>query len=387
MTNNDTTSSEKKKFAMKKKPTARLSLDTQTLEQKQKDMRDFISQKVKESSVILKESYSRNLMFVGKTKNGKSTTFCTLKSPFTFVEVGNVFSQTRDAEIHHFTVEVDLEDQQANFNISIIDTPGLFEVTMDNSARDNDALEEIVLKCMKAEITKIHAIFFVVAYNGAVNIQDIEALERFIKLFGGAENHINILITKCEKLSQTDKEKIVKDFQNYPQMKDLLKKVGQQIYFTGAVENIDFEKGFVDTFKYNLNNVIEMRDEMFNFIFQQENAFELNALHMVDKVRANADALLKKVESLFENKDSIDNIQILNDDCVKLRSWLPVLDAANHAKAKTLLNECGTFVNDFKKTCTITNLNKERCWIKFQIKRLNHIKCFFESSCCHLIVV
>jgi GTP-binding protein EngB required for normal cell division len=345
---NNTTSGEKNKFALKKKAPTLLSLDTKSLEEKKKEIQEFINQKREESSVVLKESYNRHIMFVGKTKNGKSTTFCTLKSPFTFVEVGNVFSQTRDAEIHHFTVEVDLEDQQANFNISIIDTPGLFEVTMDNSARDNDALEEIVLKCMKAEITKIHAIFFVVAYNGAVNVQDIEALERFIKLFGGAENHINILITKCEKLSQTDKEKIVKDFQNYPQMKDLLKKVGQQIYFTGAVENIDVEKGFVDTFKYNLNNVIEMRDEMFNFIFQQENAFELNALHMVDKVRGNASILLKKVESTFANKDSIDNIDSLNDDCVKLRSWLPVLDASSYEKAKKLLNECGTFVNNFK---------------------------------------
>jgi len=309
-------------------------------------MREFISEKRNESSVVLKDSFNRNIMFVGKTKNGKSTTFEIMKNPFYFVEIGNVFSQTRDAEIHHFTVEVELEDQEANFNISIIDTPGLFEVTVDDSARDNEALEEIVLKCMKAEITKVHAIFFVVAYNGAINVQDIEALERFIKLFAGAENHINILVTKCEKLSPADKEKIVSDFQKYPGMKELLKSVGEQIYFTGAVELLDFEKGFVDTFKYNLANVIEMRDELFNFIFQQEVAFELNALHMVDKVRLSADALLKKVSENFANVASLDNVDNLKSDCVKLRSWLPILDATSYEKAKKLLNECASVIKE-----------------------------------------
>jgi GTP-binding protein EngB required for normal cell division len=334
-TSNDESSSvqQDKNFLIKKQIKA---------EQKREiEKRDYLEQMKKATSIVVNEKFDRNIILIGKPKNGKSTAINVLQNPFKFVEHENS-SSTDEVELKHFTVAVECENQnEIAFNINLLDTPGVYCTTYNDDESDS-TVDEICKKCIDSDIRRIHAIFFVVP-NGAVNIQDIEALERFIKLFAGVEEYIHIVVSKCEKLSQTDKGKLIEDFQNYPQMKDLLKKVGQQIYFTGAVENIDFEKGFVDTFKYNLNNVIEMRDEMFNFIFQQENAFELN---FVDKVRANADALLKTVESLFENKDSIDNIQILADDCVKLRSWLPVLDAANHAKAKTLLNECGTFVND-----------------------------------------
>jgi len=289
---------------------------------------------------------NRNIIFVGKTRSGKSTCLNVLKYPFTFVKLSSLFSETVEASINHFTVELQGDNNEKfNFNISIIDTPGLFEVSDKGTQRDNDALEEVVLKCMNSEITKIHMIFFVVAYGSqGINPQDIEALEKFIKLFDGAQSHVHVLITKAEKLSDSDKQKIEKDFRSFPKMQELLKIVNPKMFFIGAVEASDYDQGFVDSFKSSMSNVLNLRQDLFLHIFQKETFFELNALKMVDKVRDHAAKLFVDIQRSFAKKEEITSLDIFKTNCKKLGGWLPLLDPTNYNAANSLLLECEEFV-------------------------------------------
>jgi len=301
-------------------------------------MRDYITKTQNENHIVLKEAMNRNIIFVGKTRSGKSTALSVLKNPFTFVQLGSIFSETIDASINHFTVEVEGANKtKTNFNISIIDTPGLFEVVNIGTARDEEALEELILKCMNAEITKIHRIFFVVSYAGAINVQDIEALERFVKLFNGAERFVNVLITKCESFSEEEKGRIEEELRQYPKFSNLLSTVGQTIFFSGAVEQRLFEAGYEDVFNKNLDNVMYMREDLFNVVFREKEYFELNSLRMVDKVRIEADKLFQEIKTEFETKACQKNPEAFKAKCKKLGTWLPFLSSKAYDEANELL--------------------------------------------------
>jgi len=309
------------------------------------EMQSFLSQMLEANQITLKEAMNRNIIFVGKSRSGKSTALSVLKNPFTFVRMSSLFSETKDAAINHFTVELapqEKGDLPMNFNVSIIDTPGLFEVSETGSGRNNDALEALVLKCMQSEITKIHAIFFVVAYGSqGINPQDILALEEFINLFEGAQNHVHVLVTKCEKLGEKEKTQIQEEFKRFPKMADLLKRVHPKMYFLGAVEQSDYEKGHVDSFKATLPNVLQMRQELFVDIFMQEDHFELKSLAMVDSVRGKATLLFRRLKSEFANKESLPSDFRAN--CKTLGGWLPLLEVSSYNEANAFLVQCETF--------------------------------------------
>jgi len=293
---------------------------------------------------------NRNIIFVGKTRSGKSTALDILKTPFTFVKLASIFSDTIDARINHFTVEVDVEDGKLNFNISIIDTPGLFEVSSRGTSRDNDALEEIVLKCMNSEITKINAIFFVFSYSGSINPQDIDALESFLKLFEGAQKHVHLLITKCEGFTKEEKEKIKTELQQYPRMKDLFGVISKSVFFSGAVELRTYDSGFIDAFKTHLTNTIEMRDNLFGEIFNMSDSFDLHTLKMVDRVRERADKLFVEIKEKFAKKDSVEiQADWLKSSCKKLGTWIPLLPLDQYDKANQLLLECEKYIKELEK--------------------------------------
>jgi len=295
--------------------------------------------------IRLKEAMNRNIIFVGKTRSGKSTALNVLKNPFKFINMTSLFSDTVHAAINHFTVEFDVGDGPTNFNINIIDTPGLFEVRDEGESRDNDALEDIVLKCMNSEITKINSIFFVVAYGGqGINPQDIDALEAFIRLFDGAQSHVHVLLTKCEKLNGEDKRKIEDEFRKYPKMKNLLELINPKMYFIGAVEKADYEKGFIDNFREALPNVLNMRQELFFDIVNKEGSFELNTLKLVDKIRDRAKKLYDVLKQQVDKK-LIQDLSTFKANCKKLGGWRNLMDQTNVDLANNLLLRCEEYLN------------------------------------------
>jgi predicted GTPase len=109
----------------------------------------------KENEIKLKESNIRNVLFVGRSRSGKSTAYGVLKNLTYVPDDLDIFMGTKEPEIKSFTVEISKDEEDylkfleqtkkgnavvtedikpddfgkyyINYNINIIDTPGLFE--------------------------------------------------------------------------------------------------------------------------------------------------------------------------------------------------------------------------------------------------------------------
>lgn len=76
-----------------------------------------------------------------------------------------LFSQTKSPNLYSFTVETSTDSGPMNYNISIMDTPGLFEKTLDKTERNNLLIKETISKCLHFEIRWLHCLFLFVLSN------------------------------------------------------------------------------------------------------------------------------------------------------------------------------------------------------------------------------
>jgi hypothetical protein len=202
----------------------------------------------------------------------------------------SIFSDTVDPSLFSFTVEssllppkiVTIEPSsphtarlptEINYNVNIIDTPGLFEVKAKDSSsdiRDNDVIKKMILKCMEYEITKIHAIFFVCSFTAGVNREDLLAFAEFLKLFKGAEGNIAMLITRSERFTELRKEEICKEILQHSERAEFAKTIENKIFFCGATSQMDYELGLTQSVQVDMINVMKMRTLLYTHVFKCE---------------------------------------------------------------------------------------------------------------------
>jgi len=160
------------------------------------------------SQVKLRNAEQRNIIFLGKTRNGKTTVFKTMQKLTTMTGHGSLFSDTVDPKLHSFTVAIGSKENETNFNINIIDTPGLFEVKLDpNAQRTNDLLQRTIYTCLEYEITKINIIFIVVSLQAGLSGEDVESINIFMELFKGGEDMVYLLVTHAETFTSEKNKK------------------------------------------------------------------------------------------------------------------------------------------------------------------------------------
>jgi len=75
--------------------------------------------------VIVPAQNTRNVIIVGRTRTGKSTVIGLLQSLGQYGGYGTMFSETRNARLHSFSVTRKQPEQ--HYHINLIDTPGLYE--------------------------------------------------------------------------------------------------------------------------------------------------------------------------------------------------------------------------------------------------------------------
>jgi len=324
-------------------------------EAKQQQIHQFIAKSRAEDDIVLRDANNRHIMFVGRTRSGKSTAYEIMKSPYYFVSKGSIFSVTRDANICHFTMEYNEEGKKVNYNISIIDTPGLFEVKEEGEKiKSNKEIEDIIVKCMSSEITKIHAVVFVASFVAGINKDDILALKEFTNLFKGAEQNTWLLITRAETFEETDKQKLIKELNSHKELAELCRIVDNKILFIGAVEQQKIDKGHADEFEDTLVNVISLRKIIFNEIFKMEKPFDLNLLGQMDTIKEDIDNKLKEIENL-EVTDS-DSYGKMIDLCTKVAARKIVYK--NKDRLNSVLAGAETKIEEYK-----AKLKESKNWI------------------------
>jgi len=307
--------------------------DVAAEQKKIQEVERFVKEK---NAIILKDSCTRNLIFVGKTRSGKSTAMNVLKDPTYQAKTISIYSETKEPNLYPFTVECtdNKIGELQNYNINLIDTPGLFEVYQKKEdIRNNENIRKAIVTCLKHEITKIHGIFFVCSFTTGVNSEEILAFKEFIDLFKGAEDKIHMLISRAESLSLNDKKKLEEEISSHPEMKELLNLVGKRILFTGAVLASHFEKGNSKGYIDEVKNITGMRKELFGLIFSLKEYAQLGVLEYYREQQLKAeeymekclilkDELLKKELSEAKLKEKEDELKKLKINLEEYKSFI-----------------------------------------------------------------
>ena len=95
---------------------------------------------------------NRNIIFVGKSRAGKTTLIEVLKNKDHNPKKRKLLSETKRASMESFHMKSS-DAQDLHFNV--MDTPGLFEVA--NSLEDkrtNEVIVELIKACIDMEVTK-----------------------------------------------------------------------------------------------------------------------------------------------------------------------------------------------------------------------------------------
>jgi len=303
------------------------------------------------NDIKLRDAKNRNIIFLGKTRSGKSTVFNVLKDMVHVCGYTSFFSDTQNPCLHSFTVclqtpsgKPGTDPTEINYNLNIIDTPGLFEQKTDvEKVRNNDVLKKTILTCLEYEITNIHAIFLVCSFEQGVNVQDLEAIREFVDLFGGAEESICLLITRAEGYTQERKTQMINDIMQHPSLKDFVSLIKDKIFFTGAISSGNTETGALEAVKRDTQNVYFMRKKIYDYIFNKETHCIIRNLDYFRLKQLEAKNLLDEISKLQpkQKKDSLSCEYLAKIEAIEnLVAFLPE-DGPSRAVYDTIV-ECHT---------------------------------------------
>jgi len=253
-----------------------------------------------------KDTNTRNVLMVGKTRSGKSTTISTLKTVENLALPLDLFSNYAGVQFQSFSLkEGGLED----YTFNIIDTPGLFEVVQEGrQARSNDTILEMVSECLKNEITKIHSIVLFCSISEGLNMFDVEALKTLINCFGQDTNMV-IVITRAENLNKTERLGYINKLKQHEELKEIIKIVRNRIVFMGAIDpkNITSE----DVLKEYAERIKEDRKILLSFLFACKKFKTINKLQFVKK---NKKTLNKRLNKLLNEAIALDKVEKIDGD-------------------------------------------------------------------------
>jgi len=153
---------------------------------------------------------------------------------------------------------------------------------------------------------------------------------------GVSEKKIVLLITRCENDDQKRKEAIKKDILQHPELKSLLSIIEDRIFFTGALDKNHFDSGQTSIIKSELRNIMNMRSEIYQYIFSLKEPVHLSEVGFVKREQEKAEEIVKRMEALKDEltntgtameeaqiTEKIKTLSELSRDLVKLHVFIP----------------------------------------------------------------
>jgi len=217
----------------------------------------------------------RNVLFIGKSRTGKSTSVETLQGNYALLKSSSVASEKKSIKY----VPIPFLNENEGYIFNLIDPFGVFEINnMGYRSSMEDDIANIIKDCKEHGISEIHAIILFSSYVAGVdNINsDIIALEKLINYFGAGTN-MALCLPKAESLDSNQRDNIIAELEKQLEMGPLLDKIENNIFFMGA---IDPGQGFPDqdSIKKLVQKVKNDRVIFFEFLSLCDNGRSLDNL-------------------------------------------------------------------------------------------------------------
>jgi len=151
----------------------------------------------------------RNVLFCGATRSGKTNCFKILQDPCYCPDKTSIFSETRDTNFKSFSLKDCTTGDVHSFILSLIDSPGAFEIQAseeDFKRRNNDEIGKLIIECLKHEIAYLNLVILFLPIQVAVNERNVDAIDLFINMFKHKKPSTlnNILLN--EKIKEIDEK-------------------------------------------------------------------------------------------------------------------------------------------------------------------------------------
>jgi len=208
---------------------------------------------------------TRTVLFVGKTRSGKTTALKMLKDPTIAAENPTMFSQTKEASVSEYYFNVSGE----HFNLKIMDTPGLKEVnSLENIeiGRSDDVIENVIIDCANYNITHVNLIFITVNLTVGLPKEDFEVMSRLSRLFKEAKSRLYLLVSGFEAESYEQKIIFQQELLSHPDFLPFKEIFENKIYFTGAFTESMLVSTPQSQFNIYYDNIQEMRYLLYKLI-------------------------------------------------------------------------------------------------------------------------
>jgi len=232
------------------------------------------------------ETDVRNCLLCGRTRSGKTTTMGVLKDPCFSPEKASIFSETQNPKFVSFAINNRNDTIVQKYTISIIDSPGLFEVKDKehiDAERTNEVIAQTIARCLENEITNIHCMIMFVTFEAGINRDDIESMKLFLDLFGGSGVSVALCVTHADKHADSWRNSIKEQILRHPELSILLEKEKMPIMFMGCVDTTDKLYSSEEDLTEDYKNVYEMRKDMLQFIFAAKEKKPLNQMKVAKK--------------------------------------------------------------------------------------------------------
>ncbi|CAF1140457.1 unnamed protein product [Adineta steineri] len=198
---------------------------------------------------MVPDTEPRTLALIGSSRAGKSTIVKVLGDSLYRPPGPQLYSATRQPE------------QQWIGGLQIVDMPGFYDKQKHlSSLLTNEAIFEQLQNVMSTVSIDLYA--FVFSLINGINDEDIQSMLVVKEKLPHLSERMMLVVTHCEELYQDQKNDLIKDFFNHPDVvhHDLRKFFKQGTFFIGCIryESLKQQNRRAITFEHT--NVLQMRD-------------------------------------------------------------------------------------------------------------------------------
>lgn len=264
---------------------------TDTEEERKKYM-DRINQDYKDHGQYkVAKAEHKNIMFIGRTRTGKSTIKALLVNPTEVPDDLSLKSGTKEPLFESFHVS----DNRMVLNI--IDTPGLFEHgSVEVDIRDNETILRTIEICANREITKFHVVCFCVAITAGINEQDIRSLKLLVKFLGDEISRNSCLIvTHCESKNEIQRGNMIKELSEDVYFKEIAPFFQLGVFFSGSLNRDDYNHGNSNLLKQFVT-ISSYREELIKLFTGDIEPFPISDMVISAIQRSRTEAILAEAK-------------------------------------------------------------------------------------------
>lgn len=210
-----------------------------------------------------------NLLLMGRTRTGKTTMAHVLRDPTYLPPPTEIYSQTKEIQIHPYGMKLRQSDTNLIYCINIIDTPGMFDRTKyAEKSLKNTQIRSTIDECLTENLGSIHLFAFVINIHSNLEEEDIRSMIFVKKNYPQLKDFMCLIVTHCEEIHHEErKRKVEAFFQSEQIFSNHLKEFfSNQVFFMGSLKSeLRFYPNSL-AIKQQIRNVHQMRRTFLTYL-------------------------------------------------------------------------------------------------------------------------